>query len=236
MEISARKIFEALVLVSLIFFIVHVALLSINYADPYWYEAIELFNMDREISLPTWYNQLLFVALAAILGAICVAKKRGGDRWWKYWAALSVGMVFLSADEGAMIHEKIDILAQLTGLKWFLVSVGGPVFTYSWWVIVLVVLVAAGLVCWRFFNTLPKRTLQLLLAAVAVFLFGAVGLEAYASWYNSIDASYYVSHFITGLEETCEMLGLSIAIYTFLDYARSLPASLWRKVKFSIEQ
>jgi hypothetical protein len=234
MSISARRVFLALTTIAVVLYLCHVVLLSIEWESYNWYEFIQLFDMDHEVNIPTWFNQLLFLILALVLFLTGLIKQKIGDAWYKHWWVLGAGMVLLSADETAMMHEKIGIFTRVSGLHDWLVSSGGAWFNYSWWVVASIALVVAGCIMFKFFLHLPKRTQYLLAASVALFLFGSVVLDAYAGWYNSIDPSIYVSHFITGLEECCEMVGIILAIYTFLDYLRVQPAKVTKQLPMTI--
>jgi hypothetical protein len=234
MTISVKRILWLLIAITAAFYLLHVTLLSFNYPTPEWYEAIELFDMDREISLATWYNQLLFLALAAVTLTIALLKHKLADRWTKHWFALSALMLFLSADETAMIHEKFGIFTHVTGLHDFLITHGGRFFTYSWWLISLTFLVIIAIFMFKFWRNLPTNTRRLLALSVAIFLLGSVFLDAYAGWYNSADPAIYVSHFITGAEESCEMIGLALALYALLNHLRHLPPKVLRNLPVTL--
>jgi hypothetical protein len=234
MKISAKRTLLLLTTVAVVFYLLHVVLLSIDWNEPIYYEAIGLVDMDVEVSLPTWYSQTLLLLLAAILLVIGLIKRRFADRFYKSWFVLGGVMIFLSADEGAMIHEKLDIITHLTGMHDFLLSNGGAIFNYSWWALALILLVVLGIFMFKFFLSLPSRTRRWLVFSVAIFLFGSIGLDAYAGWYNSLDPTVYVSHFITGAEESCELIGLSLAIYTFLEYIKDLPKRETKKLPIKI--
>jgi hypothetical protein len=120
-----------------------------------------------------------------------------------------------------MIHERMSTVLRIVGLQDGIVSMGGAALVYSWWVLLVPVMLVIGVLLARFFWSLPRRTKCLIAVAVVVYLLGSVGVEIYESWYNNTFLGDYVSPIVTGLEEALEMVGISTAIYAFLDYIQS---------------
>ena len=68
-----------------------------------------LFNLDEEQNLPTWLSSLQFAAVTAA-AALAGTASAGRERlaWW----TLAAVFLFLSADETALVHEKLAAHAE----------------------------------------------------------------------------------------------------------------------------
>lgn len=185
------------------------------------------FDLDAEISIPTWYTSALLGG-AASLALVSGLKARELRRpAWGGWLLVAVGLAFLSMDEAAQIHELLNgedsIGAQLN-------DVVGLDFIKFEWVIPAAAGVVVGLpLLIPFLLRLPRRTLALFVLAGLVYLSGAFGLETYQGEYietHPIDGWGY--HVLSATEETVEMAGVVILITAVLLHFRDhlSPASL----------
>jgi hypothetical protein len=185
---------------------------------PYAYRMIHL---DSEVSVGTWFAQVLWLAGALLLGVMAAVGRRVGDRWWRHWLGLSALAVYLSIDEGAALHEQATpVVRRVTGLS-------GGVFGPTW----IIAAAAVGLVVLavyaRFLVALPARTRNLLLLGGAVAVAGAAGAEignvVYAASHSTRSIGY---HALAGMEEALEKLGVGIAVVALLDHVRRHVAPL----------
>jgi hypothetical protein len=173
-----------------------------------------LLNVAREGNLPTWYQTSALLACSILLGAIAVAARRQGDPYATHWLFLALIFLYMSADEGSLIHEMTqDPLRN---------ALGGHGLLYFTWIVVGAA--AAALVAgayYRFVRDLPKATRQLVTAAGAVFVLGALGVEAlggmYSEQFGKANFQYSV---LTAIEEGFEMLGIVVFLTALLDYSR----------------
>lgn len=170
---------------------------------------LALWSVDAEVSIPTWYGQSILLVAAGLLFLIAKTVRR--DK--RYWYILAVVVLFASIDEGASVHELLIVpLRELLSIS------AGPLY-YTWVIVYGLGLLAAMLFFLRFFGRLLRKTRLLLIAALTVFLAGALGMEMIGGWIISqpdIDWQYYALS--VGLEELLEMLGVAILIYALLDY------------------
>ena len=186
--------------------------------NPYAYRVIHL---DSEVSVGTWFAQILWLAAAVLLGVIGAVGRRLGDRWWRHWLGLSALAVYLSIDEGAAVHEQATpVVRRITGLS-------GGVFGPTW----IVAAVAIGLVLLvvysRFLVALPARTRNLLLLGGAVAVAGAAGAEIANVVYAGSRGTHSVGyHALAGMEEALEKLGVGIVVAALLDHVRRHVAPL----------
>jgi hypothetical protein len=66
---------------------------------------------------------------------------------------------------------------------------------------------------------LPARTRRLFLAAGAIFVAGAIGVEAVSGMQASLHGEQNLTyHLVITVEELLEMTGIVIFIYALLDY------------------
>ncbi len=179
------------------------------------YQFVRLVNVNRESSLPTWYASTLLLIAAVLLAVIAYAQRFRHAPYARHWGGLAAVFLYLSVDEGAEIHEKLTAPLQdefnTTGYLFFAWAIAGAVFV-----------VVVGLLYLRFVMRLPNRTRALFLLAAALYVGGALGLDAVGAnkWYEEGGTSLTFSAIGT-VEEFCEMLGLVVFIYALLSYAAS---------------
>lgn len=168
-----------------------------------------LWNVDAEVSIPTWFAQSLLIVAAGLL--FLIAKSTRRDK--PYWYILAGVMIFMSIDEGASIHELL-----ITPMRGLLNIETGPLY-YTWVVVYGLGLGVAGLFFLRFYARLGRKTRWLLAVALAAFLAGALGIEMLGGWIISqADLTWQFYAAVVGVEELFEMLGASLLIYTLLDF------------------
>ena len=119
-------------------------------------------------------------------------------------------MIYLSTDDGAMIHERFSII-----LNHFGVMPTDGLFHYSWTIVAIILVLVVYIVFAKFFLSLPVRSRWLFALSGVVFLSGALGIEMYTSYIVST-AGVGVKPIIIGLEETLEVAGISILVYALL--------------------
>lgn len=190
------------------------------------FSLVQLFDVKKEESIPTWYSEVLLLLCSALLAVIFVAIRREGGRFAGYWLGLSAIFLFLSADEGSSIHEKMGQLG-----KRILAAIGAGqsgFLTYAWVVPGAALVLVFTLVYLRFFFGLPTKYRLLFLAAGATYVGGALFLESLSAFYVSLhggqqgmtSAQRATVIAITTSEETSEMMGAIFFVYALLSYMR----------------
>ncbi len=186
--------------------------------------ATRLFSAAREGGIQTWYSTVLLLFCSVLLAIISAAVKGAGGRGYLYWAGLAVVFVYLSADEGAEIHERFVPLGRamldVVGLE------ASGALARAWVVPGAVGVLLFALVYLRFFMRLPSKTRLLFFAAGAVFLGGAVGVEVLTGFYlNSYDGAQSgallqsaIRLMLPNVEELLEMLGGVVLAYALMSY------------------
>jgi hypothetical protein len=172
---------------------------------------LAVFRLDSELSLPAWYSGCLMLVSAQLAFAISwrQATVGGRDRGW--WLALGLGLAYLSLDEIAAVHERVMDLVNRH------IQTSG-VFTFSWLLVGIPAVAAAGAIFLPFLLRQEKRTRWLLVLSGAIFLAGAIGCEMlgglFSSTYRTQDTlSYFV---VSTLEELLEMTGFTLLVATLL--------------------
>lgn len=215
--VNPRKVALVLGGIALYLALQSILLKHVEYAagteSTYWlYHLVNLFNVNREGNIPTWYSTLLLLACLLCFTAIAFVKRTQGDRYTRHWVGLALVFLYLSLDEGAAIHEKLTIPIQ-EGL-----NVTG--YLYFGWVIVGAAFVLGFLLLYvRFFFHLPPETQRLFLAAGVLYVGGALVVEAISAnqWYLDSGTSLTFSTIGT-LEELLEMWGAVVLLYALLAY------------------
>ncbi len=190
-----KKILLSLILIDLLLVVLH--LITQKY-------------LEREASLPTWFSQIQLFVAAAI--TFYIAKINNS----KLWYFLSIIMLYLSIDEGSEIHElATEYLQNKLGIE------SGYLF-FAWIIPAAIIIVILGLLYFKFWWNLPKKTRILIALSAIIFVSGGLIIEM-------ISANYWVSHefqfdftyrILNAFEEGFEMIAISLYIYAFLDYLK----------------
>jgi len=181
-------------------------------AHPYIVTSLDLFSVNTEQTIPTWYSSLLLFAAALLFLLVSVGKSgiiaRG--RW--LWTSLAVIFLYLSLDEAASIHE--------IAAKWLQTDFELSGFwTFGWQLAALPFLALFGLIYFRFWWQLPRPTRLHFMVAGVVYVGGAFVVEGIsAARWDALGGLSYGYLVIATVEELCEMLGVIILIYGLLTY------------------
>jgi hypothetical protein len=164
----------------------------------------QLFDVDQENNLPTWFSTFLLLVASALLWLCARRKRAAGERWSGHWRALAVGFLLMSVDEVAGVHESIN-----------------SVIVMTWAIPGAVMAALIGLAFIPFLLSLPRRTALLFGVAGGGYLAGAVGIEIVGNAMVGQRLRDTLQYNLTTLaEESLEMLGLVLFIYALLCYMR----------------
>lgn len=172
-----------------------------------------LFFLDYESNIPTMYSVLTLLLCSIILGFIANAKRTSRGAYVNYWIALAIIFLFLSIDEFASLHEKLIEPLQLelstSGFLHFAWVIPGAGFAF-------ICLLAFT----RFLNHLPAQTRCLFLLAGSLYISGTLGMEMIGGYYYSLinGQQNIIYAVIVTIEESLEMLGIAVFIYSLLHY------------------
>ncbi|RMH18839.1 MAG: hypothetical protein D6701_05725 [Gemmatimonadetes bacterium] len=152
----------------------------------------QLFDLDEENNLPTWFSSFLLLLAAGFVHLTAESEPR--DRGW--WRVLAAGFVVLSLDEVAGLHETLNTAV-----------------SFNWALPGAVVALAAGVAFVPFLRRLERPTALLYLAAGALYVGGAVGVELLAA---DMDVDTFAYAGATAVEEGMEMFGAWLFLWATL--------------------
>jgi hypothetical protein len=170
----------------------------------------DFFHLNRERNLPTWFSsiQLFFVAYCSIIVAnkeYILKKQDILIKSQMFWYVIATGFAFLSLDELAEIHEMIKKRGRT------------PV-----WVVLYAPIAFLGAL-YGGYETLKRRDLSPQLPYFFGTSFLVMGGGAFAAEWIGFHMPTKILYGIAMVtEEFCEMLGVSILLYTILLYSRQL--------------
>lgn len=180
-----------------------------------------LMDTDGESNFPAWFSSFLLV-LAAGLAYQCslAAKDKQAER--EGWQFLVFGLLYMSCDEVAMLHENIGLLIkkylfQAENLKWF----SGEIILVPFAVFFIAV-IAVKL---RNYLKGSRRAIRFLLAGALVYAFGAFVLDSVINFITT-DIDSWLFKIESLLEESLEMFGVILVIKGLLEHLRIMQAGL----------
>ncbi|TDC57122.1 hypothetical protein E1281_06120 [Actinomadura sp. KC345] len=188
-------------------------LLAVDFALRAYHEYVEpipalrrLFNIGSEGNLATWWNSTLLLSVAGMAVLAALLTGPGARPGRLSWLSLAAAAAWLSIDETVQVHERLAGL----GKQWAN-GVGMSLPTFAW-VLPGAVMALCGVVAavlWA--RGLPRDQRVGLLSALAVYISGALGVEAVNGWMNrqGADAVYALG---TSLEEGMEMGACLLAV------------------------
>lgn len=173
----------------------------------------QFFYVDGERNIPTAFSVFLLLSCAVLLAAIAVLERQQA-RPVLYWTVLSVGFALMAVDEGWSFHERLiqPVRALMGGDR-------PGIFYYAWVVPALGLVTLLGLFFLRFLLRLSPATRLRFIAAGAIYVSGAVGVELIEGWVDQDRGDRnVVSGLIGTLQETLEMTGCIAFIRALLLY------------------
>jgi len=210
-KINPAKVLSFFIIANLIFFVLHIITQYLFYIQSIQIPGLRFFNLDDErsiASLFTVFEWSVIVVLFLVISIITKGKK--SYYWWGFVFLFS----FLTLDEFASIHEPMA--------KYFRASLNTSGLLYFAWVIPYAIgLVVILLIYSKFLLSLNRKILFLFVISGFVFISGAVIMELFEGKYvesNGFSDIYYLV--FVPIEETLEMIGLSLFIYSLLRYIK----------------
>lgn len=173
---------------------------------------IDLSSVNAEATIPTWYSTLLLFVASGLLAFIAAVKQKNQESYRHHWTGLAFIFLYLSLDEGAVIHEIFsDPLQTAFNTSGYL--------AFAWQILFVPLLLLFVLVYLRFLFHLPLRIRNLFIIAGLFYVGGAMMVEAISAnrWYVDGGLSFtYLA--IATVEESLEMLGVVVFIFALLTY------------------
>jgi hypothetical protein len=176
----------------------------------------QLLDLNGEANVPAWYSSMLLFVCGLAAAAVAGRHKRG-ERWG--WNGISLALIAMSIDETAQIHERLTVPEAYLGPY-------GPIHNITW---VFAGTVIAGAVAGIFLRTVlsaPPRVRNGVFIAGAVYIGGAVGMEALGGlWALHHGEANMIHATIDLLEEGGELFGATLFLNAALHYLELLGPS-----------
>jgi hypothetical protein len=190
-----------------------------------FYRLFQLFNLDFERNVPTWFSSSLLTIIALLLLLVAYYSKILERQYIAHWLFLSFIFFGLSMDEFIQFHEQI-----IRPTRSMLNTSG---LLYNAWIIPAGIIVfIIGLMYLRFILNLPRSTQRLFLIAGFLYTGAVFGAEAIGGYYysetmRSLDTDYDIGYLlITNIEELLEMSGLTIFLYGLFQHIHEMPLAV----------
>lgn len=163
----------------------HTVLYVINYTvgELPWL-LLQLFDLDEEYNLPTWFSSFLLLNNAFILFMISQGPTTSHRT---HWRVLASGFLLLSIDEVAGLHETLNTAIEM-----------------NWAIPGGIVAAIVGIAFLPFLLALPRKRALLFVTSGIVYVLGAVIIELLSEDMDSDTLGYMLA---VAVEEGCEMLG-----------------------------
>jgi hypothetical protein len=187
-----------------------------------FYKVFQLFNLDFERNVPTWFSSFLLLVDGMLLVLIAYYSKIQGKPYFLHWLGLGLIFFVLSMDEFVRFHEEtIEPLREVLNTDGFL---------YNAWIIpAAIALVPIGLFYLPMVLNLPDNIRKTFLIAGSVYVGAVIGIEAIGGYYfssvtslNETETFDFIYLFITHLEELLEMAAVILFMRGLFNYLHSL--------------
>ena len=175
---------------------------------------VDLFYIDEEENLPTYFSVLLILFAALLLAVIAILNGKQGKPHVFNWAILSFGFLYMAFDEAFQVHERLVI-----PVRTLLGDGHLGIFYFAWVIPGIILVLILGLLYLRFVLHLPPTTKLRFLIAAALYIGGVIGAELIGGRYVELhgDRNWTYS-LIATVEESLEMAGLIFFNWALLKY------------------
>jgi hypothetical protein len=172
------------------------------------------FSFGWEKSFPTYISGVFLLFCAVLLAIASAGSWKAAEKYRVHWCVLSAIFVFLSMDEMLEIHEALIVpVRQALHLRGML--------RFAWVIPYGAFLIVFVFAYRRFLRDLPVKSRNLFMAAGAVYVLGALGVELLgARHYDLHGGDNFAYVMIQTVEELLEMSGLTIFAYGIADLIR----------------
>ncbi len=174
-----------------------------------------MFYMDYESNVPALFSSCLFLLNAALLAIIGYLKRVSGESY-RPWVLLALIFCFLSVDEIARIHERLNEPVRIA------LDTGG-VFYFAWIIPYGILAVLLAVIYLPIIWPLGRRLRYLFILSGSLYVGGAVGIEmiegVLADGFHSDKEAWYETVWFqisVTCEEALEMAGLIVFMYTLM--------------------
>lgn len=184
-------------------------------------QMINNFYLDYEGNVPSYANALLLFIPSLLLAGIGAWKSSIRDKFRFHWNGLALIFFLLSIDETASFHEEL-----IKPMRAVFGSEG--VFYFAWIIPGMIAIALFGLTYLMYFLHLENKFKLLFFLALGVYLGGVIGGEMVSGYFAAnLGIKNYTYAVVASIEESVEMIGCSLIIYSLLEYIKHyLPEGL----------
>lgn len=189
---------------------------------PYW-PISRTFTFGHEGNLPTWYSSLL-LAIGGVAAWRCyrLAKSNGWRRAWTL-GAFSALLWFMSCDEVSQFHEGLgQYAARFVGVADKSYALNSP-WVWVFGPLILLAFLAFIVALWEPLGR-AKGCRRLLLLGLGSIVLGGILVEGTINFMDHQRFQTLWTHEVIP-EETLEMIGSVLLIYTFVRWETSVQAA-----------
>ncbi len=181
-------------------------------AEGFIISLIDLTSVNAEETIPTWYATILLFLTAVLLAFLASVKQRTEASYRWHWLGLAIIFLYLSVDEGAVIHEIFsDPMQEMFNTSGF--------FAFGWQIVFIPLVIIFVLAYLRFLTHLPPCTRNLFILAGIIYVGGAIVVEGISANQWDVDGGVSFTYLaIATVEEFLEMMGVILFIYALLGY------------------
>jgi len=176
---------------------------------------LSLVDFGYEKNIPTYFSSLNLLLSALLLFVIFHFHRKTSEKDSIYWCVLSVLFVLLAIDEFIGLHEMAGGLLN---------RMMGPdrLFYFSWVIPGMIIFLILVAFLFKFYVGLPARYRKLFAISAFLFVSGTIGMEIVDGFLypedEVLDLTYKI---LTAIEETLEMTGILVFIYSLVDYIKT---------------
>jgi len=216
-------------------------LLVVAYGTDAWIQGPEgqlheFINLDGEGNLPTWFSSFQLSLIAITLWRLASLSRPNTRPSRRFFRFCSGFFMFLSADETAMMHERITASIGSRYIDWLPKYVSHHPMEAAVTLLVLLICARSIYPQVQGMRRISKQALVFAAIGCAIYLTGAAVLETVG--YRMLEAGVSTNLYrveVAG-EEFLEMLGASLILYAVLLFNSLTPSAVPRRAGDSAQE
>lgn len=174
-------------------------------------------TVDFSSSLPTYLNTLLVVVAFLILLAISTHLQKSKSMAVYNWVLLTLAFLVLSLDENPSVHAFL-----VAKFSKYVITGQRLAQNYAWGMPYGAMVILFFIFLFRFIVSLPKDIGRGFIVSGLIYVFGAIILGMYVPEMLNIHGDYNIKRIaLASIEESLELIGLTLFIYFLLRYIRT---------------
>lgn len=162
---------------------------------------VQVVDINGEANVASWWGSALLLCASLLALALAVLSRQRG------LSVLALLLAAMSMDEVAALHERLDAVGK---------AIAGNAMNFAWVIPGSVIAVVLLVILARALRSTPASLRRGLAFGGAVYLFGAIVLEAAGGPILSREGDGTEYLLITSAEEGCEMVGAALLIHVLL--------------------